>query len=113
MTMDTIILVPLISAIGLLYWSSQLDGDDYAILKLLFQFLFIPLVWISIHFAIIDVSINYASNVDLINLLSEFTYYLGWVVFIIGVYYAFIVFKQVYNIILSRKKAREEERHGA
>jgi hypothetical protein len=104
MGLDTIVLIPLLSAFGLLYWSSQLeDQDDYVILRLLFQLLYIPLVWLSVHLAIIDVSINYASNTDLVTTLTDFVYYLGWVVFIIGVYHAFIIFKNIKDIILQKK----------
>jgi hypothetical protein len=109
--MDTIILVPILAAFGLLYWSSQLEDDDYAILKLLFQFFFIPLVWVSVHLAVIDVSINYASNTALVTLLTEFVYYLGWVVFIIGVYYAFIIFRNIYNMILQKREAKKEAKY--
>lgn len=108
MGLDTIILIPILAAIGLLYWSSLLESDDYAILKLLFQLLYIPLVWLSIHLAIIDVSINYSSNSDLVTTLTSFVYYLGWVVFIIGVYHAFIIFNNIRKIILQKKESRRE-----
>ena len=111
MTMDTIILIPLIAAVGLLYWASQLEDEDYMILKLLFQFMFIPLVWVSTHLAIIDVSINYASNSALVVLLADFVYYLGWVVFIIGVYYAFIIFNNIRKIILQKQEAKKEGKY--
>ena len=109
--MDTIILIPLLAAFGFLFWANQLEDEDYAILKLLFQFLFIPLVWLSIHLAIIDVSINYASNSDLIVLLTDFVYYLGWIVFIIGVYYAFIIFNNIKNIILQKREKKREAKY--
>ena len=113
MGLDTIILIPILTALGFLYWASQLEDEFYAILKLLFQFLFIPLSWLSIHLAIIDVSINYASNTALVNLLADFVYYLGWVVFIIGVYYCFVIFRNVVAVIQQKRKDKEEERHGA
>jgi hypothetical protein len=111
MGLDTIVIIPLLAAFGLLYWASQLEDEDYAILKLLFQFLFIPLVWLSVHIAVIDISINYASNTDLVSALADFVYYLGWVVFIIGVYYAFIIFKNVRNIVLQKKEDRRQAKY--
>lgn len=111
MGLDTIILVPILAGIGLLYWSSLLEDDDYAILKLLFQLMYIPLVWLSIHLSIIDVSINYASNTDLVTTLSNIVYYLGWIVFIIGVYHAFIIFNNIRKIILQKKIERRESKY--
>jgi hypothetical protein len=109
--MDSIIFIPLLAAFGFLYWASQLEDEDYAVLKLLFQFLFIPLIWLSIHFAIIDASINYASEPALVELLADVVYYLGWIVFIIGVYYAFIIFKNVRDIILTKRQERKDAKY--
>jgi hypothetical protein len=110
MSMNIIILLPILSGFGLLYWATQLE-EDYAILKLLFQLMFVPFCWLSIHFAVIDATITYASNTDLVSLLADVAYYLGWVAFIIGVAICFIIFKNLYNLIMQKRKSKKEARY--
>lgn len=112
MSMDIIILLPILSGFGLLYWASQLEDEDYSILRMLFQLMFLPLTWLSIHFAVIDATITYASNTDLVSLLGDFVWYTGWLVFIVGAVWAFIVMKRVYELIMQKRRQREEERYN-
>jgi membrane protein implicated in regulation of membrane protease activity len=109
--MNIIILLPILSGFGLLYWASQLEDEDYSILRMLFQLMFIPLTWLSIHFAVIDATITYASNTDLVALLGDFVWYSGWIAFIIGSVLSFIVLKRLYELIMQKKEQNESAKH--
>lgn len=111
MSMNIIILLPILSGFGFLYWASQLEDEDYSIIRLLFQLMFIPLMWISINFAAIDASITYASNTDLVSLLGDFVYYTGWIAFIVGAALSFIVLKRLYELIRQKKQSKENEKY--
>ena len=111
MGINMIILLPIVAGFGLLYWASQLE-EDQAILKLMFQLMFIPLIWISSHFAVIDAQINYGSNEAMVTLLSDFVYYLGWVFFIVGAYICLRIFLEIKDWFVTRKKKKQEEKYG-
>ena len=111
MAMNMIIFLPIACAFGLLYWADQLD-EEHEILRLIFQFAFVPLFFLGTHLAIIDATIVYASDAQLVETLADFAYYLGWFMFIIGVYWIFIIFKRVYNLIMQRKAEKHEAKDG-
>jgi hypothetical protein len=100
-----------LAGIGFLYWADQLD-EEHAVLKLMFQFLYIPLLWLSINFAVIDVGLVYGADAELIARLGDFVYYLGWVFFFFGAYLVYNIFMRLKDWFVERKRRREEERYG-
>jgi hypothetical protein len=104
-----IILIPIACAFGFLYWASQLDDDS--ILKLLLQLMFIPLILISINLGVMYVRLDYADDAATIQALADFSYYLGWIIFIIGGYYAFWVMGKVKDFILQKREQKEAEKY--
>lgn len=111
MSLSMITLLPLLAGFGFLYWADQLD-EEHQILKLIFQLFFIPLVFISINFALIDASMVYSSNPELVERLANLTFYLGWLFFGVGVYLCFLVVGRIYDFLSQRKREREEEKYG-
>lgn len=111
MSMGFIILLPVLVGFGLLYWSSMLDGEDFDVLKLLFRLLFIPLVFLSINFAVIDASLTYASDSALVAMLGSFSEYLGYLFMLVGLYFIYLLAKGILNNIVENKRRREEDRH--
>lgn len=111
MSLAMIIILPMITAIGFLYWATQLD-EDHAILKLAFQILFFPLIFLSIHFAVIDATILYGANTDLVEQLAMFAEYTGYVFFFFGAYLSWNLLTRIYEMFIAKKKAKEEEMYG-
>lgn len=105
MSMAIIILLPILTGFGLLYWASEIEDR---LMKLFFRILFLPLVLLSIHFAIIDATIVYGSNTELIKTLADFVTYTGWIIFIFGAYLCYTVIAEVYQYL----KLRREQKHG-
>jgi hypothetical protein len=110
MSLSMIIFLPVVVAFGFLYWAEQLD-EEHGILKLMFQLFFIPLVWIAVNFAVINVRIIYSSDSELVGLLGDFTYYLGWVFFIVGAYIVYNIFIRLKDFIQQRKSEKESEKY--
>ena len=108
MSMDLIILLPVLTGFGLLYWADQLS-EEYAVLRLMFQLMFLPLMWIGIHLAIVDIQLVYASNTELIKTLSELVSYLGWVFFIIGGFILYRLLMGVKDFMLKKKQEKEQD----
>lgn len=111
MSLAIITLLPILAGFGLLYWGSTLVDDEW-LLRLIFQFLFIPLCWISVNLGVIDAKIVYSSDVELVSTLSQLVEYLGYVFFIVGVYYFFRTCKKIYDNVRKGRADREAERHG-
>lgn len=111
MSFAMIILLPILAAFGFLYWSDQLD-EEHAFLKLMFQLLFLPLILLSINFGVIYAGLVWSSDSQLVKLLADFSYYLGWIIFIVGAYIVLTLFKRIYDMILERKAQKREEKHG-
>lgn len=109
MSMTMIILLPVIAGLGLLYWAESIK-EEQEYLATAFRFMFLPLIFLSIHFAVIDATLTYASDSDLVALLGDMSYYLGWLMFIVGVYYCFIAMAKAYDIVL-QKRAEKQERY--
>ena len=110
MTDSLIILLPLLFAFGLLYWSSLLDEDN--ILKLVFQGLFIPMFWVSAHFAVMFANINYPLNSELVSSLADFSWYLGFIMLGWGIVYVFKILKRVYDLVMGYFFNKKQERYG-
>lgn len=111
MSMNIIVLLPLLTGLGLLYWSSLLD-EDYTLLGFIFQLLFLPLAVVSIQLGVIDASIYYASNSDLVKTLADFTYYLGWLIYSVGAFILMVVVLKVKDMLIAKRNAKKEERYG-
>lgn len=108
MSLAMMIFIPIACAFGLLYWSEQLS-EEYIVLRLAFQLMFIPLIWVSVHLAIIDASIIYSSNTDLITLLGQLVEYLGYLFFFVGAYIAWKLLEAVWIKIQSKRAEKKEE----
>jgi hypothetical protein len=111
MSLSTIIILPVITAFGLLWWGNQIK-EEHPLLTFLFQFLFIPLMYVSFHFAVIQATLIYASEPTIVELLADLTYYMGWILFIVGVYYLFIVLKNIYDMFKQKKEDKKREMYG-
>lgn len=115
MSMDAIVLMPLVVGVGLLYWSSLISDDPengHPILRLMLQFMFFPLIFMSIQFGVIDATLLYASDTVLVEQLAMMAYYFGWLLFAVGAYYCFVVFKGIWDMIARRKKEKDDEKYG-
>lgn len=110
MFLIAIVLLPLIVGFILLYWGNQLGEDSF--LRLVFQLFFIPLVWVSIHFGVIAIGFFYPSMSSLVTELSKFTYYLGWILLLVGLFLLYRVGKNIYDMIQEKKIKREEDLYG-
>ena len=110
MSMDFIIILPLVFGFGLLYWANGITNEDN-ILKHFFRLMFFPLMLLSLHFAIIDATLTYASDPALVELISLSVSILGYMIFIIGVYYAFYVLGRVKDFITQKKADNEEGKY--
>ena len=106
--MEVIVLIPVLIGIGLFFWAEQVR-DKHPILALLFQLMFIPLVYLTVDLAMTYVSVVYAANSEIVRVLGDVVYYLGWVIFIIGVYYCFVVMGKIYDIVRQRNNDKEAE----
>jgi hypothetical protein len=109
MSMDVLVLLPVLAGFGFLYWGSQVED---AFLKLLFQLLFLPSVLFSVLLGVIDVRLLYASDSELVVALSTFTYILGWIIFIVAAYIIYRLFMFLKDMFLQKKKDKEEELYG-
>ena len=109
--MDATILLPILSGIGLLFWSDQVK-DEHPILSLIFQLMFIPLVFLSVHLGIIEASISYASDAELVETLSDISYYFGWLMFGIGAYYAFVIMGKAKDIVMQKRAEKRQRQYG-
>ena len=107
MSLALLIFVPVFVAFGFLYWGSLLSDDDW-FLKRVFQLFFIPLAWLSLNFAVIYIKLVYSSDVELVALLGDFVEYLGYVFFMIGVYYVIKIMIEVKNgLSMSRQNKKD------
>ena len=109
--MDATILLPILSGFGLLFWSDQIR-EEHPILSLAFQLMFIPLIFLSIHLGIIEATITYAADTELVKVLSEVSYYYGILMFLIGVYYFFIIITKIKEALLQKRQQKMEEKYG-
>ena len=110
MSIALITALPLLAGFGLLYWSSLLDDDEW-FLKLAFRFMFIPVLFLSIDFAIIDARLLYGADSVLVVTLTEFAYYFGWLLFGVGVYYCFVALNKAYDIVQQKKADKESAKY--
>jgi len=109
MSSTTTILIPLLVGFGFLYWSTILSEDE-EILKLVLRLFFIPSALLSLHLAVIYSSLDYLGDAELVTVLSNSALYLSWILLIVGIYYLFMIFKGVYDAIISyvaKKKAEQ------
>lgn len=104
-----VILLPLLFGALLMYWGSQLDEDS--ILRLAFQLFIIPLAWLSIHFGVIAVGTFYPQASELVTVLAQFAYYLGWLLFIIGAYLLYRLLRGLVDLLQQRKAKKEAEQY--
>ena len=111
MSMGFIIWLPLLAGFGFLYWSSLLDGEDWDVFKLMLRLMFLPLTFLSIHFAIIDATLTYASNSDLVSTLAMFAEYLGYLMYLVGLYILYVLIKGVVRNLQGKKMSEEADRH--
>jgi hypothetical protein len=111
MSLSTIIILPILTAFGLLWWGNQIK-DEHPLLTFIFQLLFLPMMYISFHFAVIQATLIYASEPTIVELLADLTYYLGWVLFIVGAYYCFMLFKGLYDSVKQHKEDKKREMYG-
>lgn len=109
--MDATILIPILSGIGLLFWADQVK-EEHPLLTLMFQLMYIPLIFISIHLGVAEATITYASNTELVKTLANTTTYLGYVMMIVGAYYVFQIIIKIKDIVLERRQAKHERRYG-
>jgi hypothetical protein len=109
--MEATILLPIISGIGLLFWSDQVK-EEHPILSLIFQLMFIPLVFLSVHLGVIEATLTYAADTQLVETLTEVSYYFGWLMFGIGVYYAFIIMGKAKDIVLQKRAEKHQRKYG-
>lgn len=111
MSLSTIIILPVITAFGLLWWGNQIK-EEHPLLTFLFQLLFLPMMYISFHFAVIQTSLIYASEPTIVELLGDLTYYMGWILFIVGCYYCFMVLKGAYDMVQQNRENKKREMYG-
>lgn len=109
--MDAIVLIPLISGIGLIFWSSEVK-DEHPLLALMLQLMFIPLTFLTIQLGIIETSISYASNTELVSTLSNISYYFGWLMYGVGAYYLFVVMGKVLDVVRQKKAEKDNKTYG-
>jgi len=109
MSLAMIIALPLLTALGLLYWAEQ--SEDY-ILKLAFRLAYIPLVWLSVHLAVVDATIIYSANTELINTLVELVTYTEILFVIVGLYLLYQLIMAVKDYLTNKKESKQEEMYG-
>lgn len=109
--MDAIVLIPLISGFGLLFWA-DMNKEEHPILCLMFQLMFIPLIFLTVKLGIAEATISYSSNADLVSTLADVTYYFGWLMFGIGAYYAFIIMGKAKDIVMQKRAERYNKKYG-
>lgn len=85
-----LILLPLLFAFALLYWTSQLS-NEHEELKLFLQMLMFPLFWLSLHFGASSI-IKFYDWVEVEDII-------GTIVWIVGIIFLFIVFYFIVQII--------------
>lgn len=111
MSLSIIVLLPVLVGFGLLYWSSLLS-EDYELLGMVFQLMFLPLSLLSIQFGIIDATIIYASDSVLVEQLGMFAYYLGWLIYGVGAFILMVIVLKVKDMLLAKRAAKQEEKYG-
>jgi hypothetical protein len=111
MSMNIIILLPVLAGFGLLYWAKCIE-EEHEYLALAFQFMFLPLTFLAIHLAVVDATITYAADTELVTTLANMSYYLGWLLFIIGIYYSFVAMGKAYNLVLQKKQEKQEAKYN-
>ena len=110
MSLAILTLLPVLAGLGLIYWSSVLE-DEQAVFKLFLQILFLPLLLLSINFGVIDARLLYGADSELVVLLAQFAYYVGWVIFIVGAYLFFKLGGEIKDWFIERKARRESEKY--
>jgi hypothetical protein len=109
--MDAIVLMPIIAGIGLIFWSDSIK-PEYPFMAFMLQLMFIPLIFLSVHLGIIEASITYASNSALVETLSNVAYYIGWLMWGIGIYFAFVIMGKAYDIVRQKKAEKNNRKYG-
>ena len=109
--MDAIVLMPIIAGIGLIFWSDSIK-PEYPFMAFMLQLMFIPLIFITVQLGIIEASITYASNIELVETLADISYYIGWLMYGIGAYYLFVVMGKALDVVRQRKAERDNEKYG-
>jgi len=109
--MDAIILIPLMSGFGLLFWADMVK-EEHPILTLMLQFMFIPLIFLSVNLGVEEAAITYASNTALVATLADITYYFGWLMFGIGLYYAFVIMGKAKDVVMQKRAERYNKKYG-
>lgn len=109
--MEAIVILPILAGIGLIFWSSIVK-EEYPLLSLMLQFMFLPLILLSIHLAVIEATLVYAANTQLVTTLTSMVEYLGWLIFGVGGYFAFIILGKILEIVQQKKKDKEERKYN-
>ena len=108
MSFDSLIILPIAIGFGLLYWSSLID-ENHPILKLMLQFMFFPLIFLSIQLSVVSATLLYSADSTLVTNLSEFAYYTGWLMYAVGVYYMFAILKTLWDMFQTKKQQKDSE----
>lgn len=109
--MESIIVMPILAGIGLLFWADSVKLE-YPLLALMLQFMFLPLTLLSVHFGVIEATLWYSSNTQLVTTLASIAEYFGWLIFGVGGYFAFIILGKVRESIQLKKQSREDNRYN-
>jgi hypothetical protein len=109
--MDSMILIPLITGVGFIFWANDLK-EEHPFLALLLQLMFIPLVFLSIHLAVIQATILYSSNAQLVTTLTSMVEYLSWILFGIGAYYLFIAMGRAKDMVMKKRQDDYNKKYG-
>jgi Na+-driven multidrug efflux pump len=94
------IFIPFIIGFGFLYWSSILD-EEHVIVKMFFQLLFIPFALLGIHFGVIEATLVYASDPELVVQLANTAYYLSIILYFVGALLLLWLGKRVYDTVMA------------
>ncbi len=109
--MDAIILLPIISGFGLLFWADMVK-EEHPMLTLMLQFMFIPLTFLSVQLGVEQVAISYASDSAMVETLTNVSYYIGWLMFGIGAYYAFVIMGKARDIVIQKRSDKQDKMYG-
>lgn len=111
MLLGFLALLPLLFGFGLLYWANNLD-EELSWLKLLFRLLFIPLFLLAVRFGLAGVSAVYPTNSELVTLLADVTYYVGWLLYIVGACLLIYIVWMVVKLAVGKKVEKNNAKYG-
>ena len=96
-----VILIPLIFGLFMLIGAATM-GDEHSILRVALFLFSVPMIWVSLHWALIGI-IRFYGFLELENAIGSTTYWMGWFFFVLISYFLIYFVWKAFNAMAQNK----------